>query len=57
VMDMAAAYLIGKQAGAVFSDRQGRPVKPAISVKERFSIVGAGNKVLHAKMLEKLKET
>jgi myo-inositol-1(or 4)-monophosphatase len=54
VMDMAAAYLIGKQAGAVFSDREGRPVKPAINVKERFSIVGAGNKTLHAKMVEKL---
>jgi len=50
VMDMAAAYLIGKRAGAVFSDRQGRPVKPAVNVKERFSIVGAGNKALHAKM-------
>lgn len=55
VMDMAAAYLIGKQAGAVFSDRQGRPVRPAISVKERFSVVGAGNKTLHGKMLERLK--
>ncbi|MDG6925631.1 MAG: hypothetical protein JRN09_03665 [Nitrososphaerota archaeon] len=55
VMDMAAAYLIGRQAGAVFSDREGRPVKPTISVKERFSIVGAGNKTLHGKMVEKLK--
>jgi len=56
VMDMAAAYLIGRQAGAVFSDRQGKPLKPLISVKERFSIIGAGNKALHRKMVEKLKE-
>jgi myo-inositol-1(or 4)-monophosphatase len=55
IMDMAAAYLIGRQAGVTWSDRQGRPVSPAISVKERFSIVGAGNKTLHAKMIEKLK--
>ena len=55
VMDMAAAYLIGKRAGAVFSDRQGRPIRPTISVKERFSVIGAGNKALHAKMLQKMK--
>lgn len=56
VMDMAAAYLIGRQAGAVFSDRRGDPVRPAITVRERFSIFGAANKALHAKMLEKLRE-
>ncbi len=55
VMDMAAAYLIGKRAGAVFSDREGRPVRPSITVKERFSIFGAANKTLHEKMLEKLR--
>lgn len=55
VMDMAAAYLIGKRAGAVFSDREGKPVRPAISVRERFSIFGAANKTLHEKMLEKLR--
>lgn len=55
VMDMAAAYLIGRQAGAVFSDGTGGAVRPAISVKERFSIMGAGNRALHEKMLERLK--
>lgn len=55
VMDMAAAYLIARQAGAVFSDREGMPLKPAISVKERFSVAGAGNKALLEKMLEKLR--
>lgn len=55
VMDMAAAYLIGRRAGAVFSDREGRPVRPSITVKERFSIFGAANKTLHEKMLEKLR--
>jgi myo-inositol-1(or 4)-monophosphatase len=56
LMDMAAAYLIGRQAGVVFSDGRGKPVNPAISVKERFSVVGAGNKTLHTKLLEKLKD-
>lgn len=55
VMDMAAAYLIARQAGSVFSDRRAGPVDPKISVKERFSIVGAGNRTLHTKMLEKLR--
>jgi myo-inositol-1(or 4)-monophosphatase len=55
VMDMAAAYLIGRQAGAVFSDRDGNRVNPAISVKERFSILGAGNRILQGKMIEKLR--
>ena len=56
VMDMAAAYLIAKQAGAVFSDRQGQFLHPAISVKERFSIVGAGNKTLHDRIIERLRD-
>ena len=55
IMDMAAGYLIARQAGAVFSDREGNALRPAISVRERFSIVGACNKTLHSKMVEKLR--
>lgn len=55
VMDMAGGCLIARRAGAVFSDPRGRPLNPAISVKERFSVVGAGNGTLHRKMLGKLR--
>jgi myo-inositol-1(or 4)-monophosphatase len=55
IMDMAAGQLIAKQAGAVFSDERGGPLRPAISVKERFSVVGGGNSTLHAHILAKLK--
>ncbi len=55
VMDMAAGQLIARQAGAVFSDERGGPLRPAISVKERFSVVGGGNAALHARILAKLK--
>lgn len=54
VVDMAAAYLIGRQAGAIFSDDLGAPLNPRISLKERFSVVAAGNPALHAKILAKL---
>jgi len=52
---MAAGYLIAKQAGAVFSDERGGPLNPAMSVKERFSVVGGGNAALHARILSKLR--
>ena len=55
VMDMAAGYLIAKQAGAIFSDERGAPLNPAISVKERFSVVGGGNQTMHAHILAKLR--
>ena len=54
VMDLAAAYLIGRQAGATFTDGRGGPLSPRISVKERFSVVGAANPVLHRRIFAKL---
>ncbi|MDA4122312.1 MAG: hypothetical protein OK456_03925 [Thaumarchaeota archaeon] len=54
VMDLAAAYLIGRQAGATFSDERGAALNPKISVKERFSVVAAANSELHGKILDKL---
>jgi myo-inositol-1(or 4)-monophosphatase len=54
VMDFAAGYLIARQAGAVFSDGQGGPVSPKISVKQRFNVVGGANRVLHDKIAAKL---
>jgi myo-inositol-1(or 4)-monophosphatase len=54
VMDLAGAYLIGRQAGALFTDERGGPLSPRISVKERFSAVGAANPALHQKILAKL---
>jgi len=55
VMDMAAGYLIAREAGAVFSDERGRPLDPAIGVGERFSVVGGGNRAIHGGILAKLK--
>jgi myo-inositol-1(or 4)-monophosphatase len=55
VMDLAAAYLIGRQAGATFTDELGRPLNPRISVKERFSVIGAANPELHRKIFAKLR--
>jgi myo-inositol-1(or 4)-monophosphatase len=55
VVDLAAGYLIARQAGAVFSDERGGGLNPAISVGERFSVVGAANRALHARILGKLK--
>jgi myo-inositol-1(or 4)-monophosphatase len=54
VMDLAAAYLIGRQAGAAFSDGVGRALSPKISVNERFSVIAAANPQLHGKILAKL---
>ena len=54
VMDLAGAYLIARQAGAHFTDERGAPLNPRISVKERFSVIGAANPVLHERILAKL---
>ncbi len=54
VMDLAAAYLIGRQAGASFTDGRGGPLSPRISVRERFSVIGAANPTLHHRILGKL---
>ncbi|MGA2663725.1 MAG: inositol monophosphatase family protein [Nitrososphaerales archaeon] len=51
VMDMAAGYLIARQAGAVFSDERGGPLDPKISVRERFSVVAGGNPAIHRRIL------
>jgi myo-inositol-1(or 4)-monophosphatase len=55
VMDMAAGYLIARQAGGVFTDASGLDLNPEISVRERFSVVGGGNPILHSRILAKLK--
>lgn len=54
VVDVAAAYLIAKEAGGVFSDKHGAGLSPEISVKERFNLVAGANPTLHARILEKL---
>ena len=56
VMDMAAGYLIAKQAGAVFSDETGRAAAARRYPSGRGSASWeAGNRTLHAMILAKLK--
>lgn len=57
VMDVAAGYLIARQAGGVLSDERGTPLNPALSVKERFSVVGGANRAIHSRIIEKLRAT
>ncbi len=55
IMDIAAGYLIAKQAGAVFSDERGGALNPPITVKGRFSIVGGANLTIHSRILAALR--
>lgn len=55
IMDLAAGYLIAKQAGAVFSDEKGGALNPPITVNERFSAVGGANQLIHGRILAALK--
>ncbi len=54
VVDVAAAYLIARQAGGVFSDHSGTALDPAMNVRERFSLVAGANGTLHARILARL---
>ncbi len=47
ITDFAAAYLIAKEAGAVFSDGRGGELDPQFDLVHRFSFVGAANWKLH----------
>jgi myo-inositol-1(or 4)-monophosphatase len=54
VVDVAAAHLIARGAGGVFSDKRGAGLNPAMNVRERFTLVGGANQTLHRRILEKL---
>jgi myo-inositol-1(or 4)-monophosphatase len=52
VVDFAAGYLIAKEAGAVMSDPQGKPVNTKVSLDEKFNVVASCNAVLQEKILK-----
>lgn len=52
IMDLAAGYLIAREAGAVFSDEAGRQLDPKISIDSRFGVVGGANPLLHSRIIE-----
>jgi myo-inositol-1(or 4)-monophosphatase len=51
VVDFAAGYLISKEAGAVMSDPQGKPVNTKVSLEEKFNVVASCNATLQEKIL------
>lgn len=52
ITDFAAAYLIAKEAGAVFTDADGEALSPAFDLKDRFGFVGSANEALHKEILQ-----
>ena len=51
VTDLAAAYIIAKEAGATVSTPEGSPLDPALDLDERFSFVVSGSAKLHERIL------
>ncbi len=56
ITDFAAAYLIAKEAGAVFTDGRGGELDPQFDLVHRFSFVGAANGELHGEIMSLLGE-
>jgi len=56
VIDMAAAYLIVKEAGGIVTSPEGKPLEAEITPQRRLSIVAAGNKKLHEEILRLISE-
>ncbi len=54
VVDFAAGYLIAMEAGAVFSDGEGKPVNTKVSLSEKFNVVASCNAKLHELILHRL---
>ncbi|HUH99698.1 MAG TPA: inositol monophosphatase family protein, partial [Nitrososphaerales archaeon] len=54
VVDFAAGYLIAKEAGAVMSDPQGRPINTKVSLDEKFNVVASCNGTLQQRILDLL---
>ena len=50
--DFAAAYLIAREAGAVFSDPLGQPPRAQFDLTHRLSFIASANAALHKEILE-----
>jgi myo-inositol-1(or 4)-monophosphatase len=56
IVDFAAGYLIAKEAGALFSGREGEELAPELEMRERFGFVASANPGLHGQVLASLKD-
>ncbi len=56
VIDMAAAYLIVKEAGGIITTPKGEKLEAEITPQRRVSIIAAGNKRLHEEILRLINE-
>lgn len=56
IVDIAAAKLIVDEAGGIVTDHQGNVINGPLNVRERTSLVAAGNNALHSKIIEVLEE-
>ena len=54
LIDMAAAYLIMKEAGAIVTTLDGEPLDASITPQTRITIIAAGTKTLHEKIMRLL---
>jgi len=56
VLDMAAAYLIVKEAGALITAPDGKNLEAEFTPQQRISLVAAGNSELHEKILRLIRD-
>ena len=52
ITDLAAAYLIAAEAGAVISQKDGSKLAPTFDLEHRLSFVASANPALHKQILE-----
>lgn len=54
ITDLAGAYLVVKEAGALITSETGEELHPQLNLRSRMSMVAAANPVLHRQILEVL---
>jgi myo-inositol-1(or 4)-monophosphatase len=52
ITDLAAAYLIAREAGAKITDPDGRGLKPVFDLEHRLSFIASANASLHREILK-----
>ena len=55
VTDVAAGYLISREAGAIMTTPQGEELNPAFDLKARFSYVASANASIHDQIIDSLR--
>jgi myo-inositol-1(or 4)-monophosphatase len=55
IVDFTAGYLIAKEAGALFSGKEGEKLAPKLEMRERFGFVASANPELHRRIMKALK--